>query len=100
MDHHAVLGQGRGNRSAGRIAACAIGRIAWAKDRLRDRCQAVRIEITSEVHRPAVEVPRTGEEDDFTWILGTLPRIPAGSLFGDHTEADDTSWRVDHPPDG
>ena len=92
--------KGRGNRSDGRIAACPIGRIAWAKDRLRDSCQAVRIEITSEVHRPAVEVPWTEEEDDFTWILGTLPRIPPGSLFGDHTEADEASWRVDHPPDG
>ena len=63
-------------------------------------CQAVRIEIASEVHRPMAEVPRMGEEDDFTWILGTLPRIPPGSLFGDHTEPDDPSSDAEHPPDG
>ena len=88
--------KGRGNRTAGRVAACPIGRVAWAKERLRQACRAVRIEITGEVHRPADKVPRMPVSDDFTWVLGTLPTVSAGSLF----DANDTPWRVDHPPDG
>jgi hypothetical protein len=70
--------KGRGNRGDGRVAVCPTGRISWAKERLRDACGAVRIEIVAKVHRPGLEVPRMGERDDFTWILGTLP-LEAGS---------------------
>ena len=90
--------KGRGNRSDGRIASCPVGRIAWAKQRLQEACNAVRIEIVAEVHRPAAEVPRTPIESDYTWILGTCPRPPAGPLFGHLAEAGDPSADVEHPP--
>lgn len=92
--------KGSGNRSDGRIAVCPVGRIAWAKERLREACGAVRIEVVAEVNRPAAEVPRKGERDDFTWILGTCPKPPAGLLFRYPAEADDPPSRVEHPPDG
>jgi hypothetical protein len=92
--------KGRGNRGDGRVAVCPMGRISWAKERLRDACSAVRIEIVAELHRPAAEVPRMGEEDDFTWILGTLPTVPAGSLFGFDRDAADAPRHTKHPPDG
>jgi hypothetical protein len=92
--------KGRGNRGDGRVAVCPTERISWAKDRLRDACSAVRIEIVAEVHRPGLEVPRMGERDDFTWILGTSPSAPAGSLFAFADSAGDMSERVVHPPDG
>lgn len=92
--------KGRGNRSEGRSAACLIGQIAWAKRQLREACNAVRIELVAEVHRPSAEVPMMPVESNYTWILGTCPRPQTGSLFGHLAEAGDRPSDAERPPDG
>jgi hypothetical protein len=92
--------KGRGNRGDGRLAACPAGRIAWAKQRLREACNAVSIELVAEVHRPAAEVPRMPVESDYTWVLGTCPKVPTGSLFDHLAEPSEPSSDGEHPPDG
>ena len=81
---------GRGNRMTGRLSACPAGMVAWAKERLRTVCGAVRFEIANEVHQPAAEVTRMPVSNDITWILGTLPRRHIGPLFPSTIEASNT----------
>jgi len=87
---------GRGNRQAGRVAACPVGEVMYAKNRLREACGAVRFEIVAEVERPAPEVTRMRVDDDYTWILGTSPRVMPNPLF----PCLDTPPTAEHPPDG
>ncbi|MDT5356994.1 MAG: hypothetical protein QOJ56_5526 [Mycobacterium sp.] len=87
---------GRGNRVPGRIAACPAGMVAWAKNRLREMCGAVRFEIIGEVHRPACEVTRMPVSGNITWILGTYPPRSTGLLF----PVTEVTRHVDRPPDG
>ncbi|MBV9784883.1 MAG: hypothetical protein JO264_13820 [Acidisphaera sp.] len=92
--------KGRGNRDEGRVAACPVGCIAWAQQRLRDACNAVRIEIVADVPRPSGEVLRTPVETNYTWVLGTSPKSPTGPLFDHVARAADQPSDAERPPDG
>jgi hypothetical protein len=87
---------GRGNRTPGRVAACKVGAVSEAKERLRVVCGAVRIELVAEVRRPAQEVTRMPVSKDITWVLGTFPKPVTGPLF---TEKEDSPpGRLDCQP--
>jgi hypothetical protein len=97
--------KGRGNRALGREAACPAGMVAWAKERLREACGAVRFEIFAEVHRCAGEVARMPAPTDTTWVLGPSPRRLTGPLFPVTTatqpeECREAHRRASHDPPG
>jgi hypothetical protein len=83
---------GRGNRKPGRIAACKVGAVSEAKERLRVACGAVRIELVAVVRRPAQEVTRMPVYKDITWILGTFPKPVTGPLFAEKENFPPDDW--------
>jgi hypothetical protein len=87
---------GRGNRRDGRQAICATGQVSAAKAMLRDKCKAVRFEITGELQRPPVEVARLPDPIDLSWTIGSLPGLPSRSLIPQLAEEPD----AEHLPDG